>query len=183
MGSRYKMLTALLPCLALGILLLGAGVPARAQAKELSAIIPWEGEGRVFQIGPQTLLFLGAFKGVIYVEHQGGDVDEGFVECPVTQRLEQASKETFGWGNCAITPSGGDTIFAEWTCAGAVGRCHGEFTLTGGTGRFEGIKGSSEFLLRSPLRALASDISSATVLRVTAGLAVLPKLTYEVPAK
>jgi hypothetical protein len=48
-----------------------------------------------------------------------------------------------------ITPSGGDTIFAEWTCAGTSGRCHGKFTLSGGT----------------------------------SGLAVLPKLSYEVPAK
>jgi hypothetical protein len=110
-------------------------------------------------------------------------MDEGFVECPATQRLELETKETFGWGNCMITPSGGDTIFAEWTCAGAVGRCQGQFTLAGGTGKFEGIKGSSELLVRSPLRALATDMSSGTVLRVASGLAVLPKLTYEIPAK
>ncbi len=183
MRARPNATAGLLSTLAMGIALLGFAAPALAQPKELSAIIPWEGEGRVFQIGPKTLLFLGAFKGVIYVEHLGGEVDEGFVECPVTQRLELTSEETFGWGNCMITPSGGDTIFAEWTCAGAVGRCHGKFTLTGGTGKFEGIKGASDFLVRSPLRALATDISSGTVLRVASGLAVLPKLTYEVPAK
>jgi hypothetical protein len=167
----------------MGFALLVSAAPALAQTKELSATIPWEGEGRVFQIGPKTLLFLGAFKGVIYVEHLGGDVDEGFVECPVTQRLELMSKETFGSGNCMITPSGGDTIFAEWTCAGTSGRCHGKFTLSGGTGKFEGIVGSSEFLVRSPLRALATDMASGAVLRVRSGLAVLPKLSYEVPAK
>jgi hypothetical protein len=182
MSARFGFKSSLLSAAA-GLALLGPAPGALAEPKEVSATIPWEGEGRVFRIGPTTLLFLGALKGIIYVEHTSGDVDEGFVECPVTQRLELKTKEIFGWGNCMITPSGGDTIFAEWTCAGVTGRCRGEFRLTGGTGKFEGITGSSEFLVRSPLRALATDMSSGTVLRVASGLAVLPKLTYEVPAK
>ena len=51
------------------------------------------------------------------------------------------------------------------------------------TGKFKGIKGSSEFLVRSPLRALAIDMASGAALRVASGLAVLPKLTYELPSK
>ena len=183
MSARFTAMAGMLSCVVLGAALLGVPGAAHAQKGELSAIIPWEGSGRVFQIGPQTLLFVGSFKGVIYVEHTGGEMDEGFVECPVTQRLELATKETFGWGNCMITPSGGDTVFAEWSCAGAVGRCHGEFTLAGGTGKFKGISGSSAFLVRSPLRALAVDMSSSTVLRVGSGLAVLPRLSYEIPAQ
>ena len=77
----------------------------------------------------------------------------------------------------------GDTVFAEWTCAGAVGRCHGEFKLTGGTGRFKGITGSSEFLVRSPLRVLAADVSNTRLLRVASGLAQLPRLSFEIPGQ
>lgn len=183
MSARFTAIAGFIYCAVFGVVLLGSPMPAHAQKGELSATIPWEGSGHVFQIGPQTLLFLGSFKGVIYVAHAGGAMDEGFVECPVTQRLELATKETFGWGNCMITPHGGDTVFAEWSCAGAVGRCHGVFTLAGGTGKFKGISGSSEFLVRSPLRALAVDTSSSTVVRVGSGLAVLPKLSYEIPAQ
>ena len=165
----------------LALTLLGAAPSLQAQTKSLEAIIPWEGEGRVFQVEPNTMLFLGAFEGIMYAETSEGDLDEAFVMCPLSQTMDTRSGATSGSGYCAITVTGADTVYAEWTCAGLVGGCQGDFTLTGGTGRFQGITGSSELLVRSPLQALVADMASGSALRVASGLALLPKLRYRIP--
>ena len=158
--------------------LLGFFNVAHAEQKSLKAMIPWDGEGRVFHIAPGTMLFLGAFQGVIYVETSEGKLDEGFVSCPLKQQLDLKSRKTSGSGHCMITASGGDTVYAKWTCTGVLGGCKGDFKLTGGTGKFKGITGSSKFIVRSPLRALITDMANDSVLRVSSGIAILPDLKY-----
>jgi hypothetical protein len=61
------------------------------------------------------------------------------------------------------------------------GFCSGEFKLTGGTGRFSGISGSSRMTVRSPVHALARDLSDGTVLQIAAGILQLPELTITLP--
>ena len=165
------------------VALLGCATNLSAEPKSLEAMIPWEGEGRVFRIGPDTMLFLGAFEGIMYVETSEGAMHEGFVMCPVMQKLNLQNQSATAQGHCMITASGGDTVYAELTCAGAIGQCRGTFTLTGGTGRFEGITGSSELVVRSPLQALVADMSDGRVMRVASGLAQLTDLNYEIPAQ
>ena len=82
-----------------------------------------------------------------------------------------------------ITVSGGETVFARWSCKGKPGGCTGTFDLTGGTGEFEGATGSSVLKVRSPLRALSANVASGSILKVSSGLAELPELTYELPNK
>ena len=159
--------------------LLGLSLVSQAGADSLSAVIPWDGEGRVFRVSSEKVLFLGAFEGIIYVETNEGELDEGFVRCPVTQELSLADQTTSASGYCMITASGGDTVYAEWTCAGEVGGCRGDFNLTSGTGQFEGISGNSKLIVRSPLHALSVDLASGSVLRVASGIAMLPELRYK----
>ena len=45
--------------------LLGLVASAQAEEETLSIMAPWEGQGRVFQIGPEKLKFLGSFEGRI----------------------------------------------------------------------------------------------------------------------
>ena len=168
-----------LTCKGLALLmLLGLSAGAQAQSKTLHATIPWEGEGRVFVVGPSKLLFLGAFDGIMYIATSEGEMNEAFVECPLSQHLDMESGVSTAQGYCEIVADG-ETVFAQWDCTGRIGFCQGNFQLTGGTGQFEGITGSSSLIVRSPLGALASDASNDVVIRVAAGLAVLPKLTYE----
>jgi len=164
----------------LAMMCFSAGVQAD---KSLKAIIPWDGEGRVFRIGMDTMLFLGAFEGVMYVETSEGKLDEGFVMCPATQRIDLKTKTTTGSGHCMITASGGDTVFAEWSCSGQVGGCKGTFKLTGGSGQFKGVTGSSKLVVRSPLSVLAGDMASGSMIRVASGIAILPELKYNMPGK
>lgn len=166
------------------LILSGLSVTAHAEEMQsLKAFIPWDGEGRVFKIGPDTMLFLGAFKGVIYAEKAQGELDEGFVDCPVTQKIDIKTQATSGSGYCMITISESKTVYAEWTCKGKVGGCLGEFKVTGGTGELEGITGSSKLVVRSPLSALVADMANGSVLRAASGIAILPELKYRLPSK
>ena len=154
---------------------------AAAEEQTISVTIPWTGEGRVYQTGPKQLQFLGALEGVAYAEGAEGDLDEGFVSCPVVQSIATDSAETSARARCTIVVTGKDSIFAEFTCSGKVGGCKGEFRLTGGTGRFAGISGSSTLVIRSPLRHMAADMASGAVVRSGSGLMRLPQLKFTIP--
>ena len=163
------------------VLLLGSG--SVSAEKTLKAIIPFEGEGTVYQIGPETMLFLGAFEGIIYVETAEGKLDEGFLRCPGSQTIDTNTGKTSGEGYCMITPSVGDVVYATWSCAGEVGGCKGDFKLTGGTGQYQGIGGSSKLVVRSALNTLIVGMSSGSAVREVTGLAILPELRYTLPAQ
>ena len=154
-----------------------------AEQNTVRAVLPWDGAGRVFHIGTDTMLILAAIEGVIYVETASGEFDQAFAQCPITQKLAVSTGQTSGSGYCMITQSPEDTVFAELSCEGEVGGCEGVFTVTGGTGRFEGISGSSKMIVRSPLQALAREMGSGSELRVASGIMLLPALTFTIPDK
>lgn len=172
---RYLTMTLML-------MLSGLSASVAAEQQSLKAIIPWEGEGRVFQVAPDTLQFLGAFEGIIYVETSRGKLDEGFIRCPVIQKIQLKTKKSTASGSCMITTSSEDTVFAKWTCAGQRGTCTGDFKLIGGTGQFKGITGLSKFIVRSPMHALVTGTSGGNIIRVASGLALLPELKYKIPS-
>lgn len=101
--------------------------------------------------------------------------------CPVTQRMNVSTQATSAVGQCEILMDGDNVIYAEFVCEGQVGRCEGEFRVTGGGGRFEGVTGSSKMSVRSPIHVLAVDVASGSELRVSMGLAELDELKYQIP--
>lgn len=169
----------LLPLVA--ILLLGLS-PARAAEKgTVQAIIPWDGEGRVYQIDTRRLQFLGQIEGIMYVENSEGNLNEAFIKCPIVQVLDLDSGVTEAVGNCEISISPEDVVFARMSCKGMPGNCAGKFTLIDGEGRFAGVSGEGDLSVRSPLRALAGGLGSGDLVRVATGLAVVKDLKYSAP--
>ena len=154
---------------------------AQAETKDVSATIPWQGQGQLFPVAIDKLQFLGALEGIMYVETAEGAMNEAFVRCPIVQDIDAASKSTSATGSCVITASPEDVAFAEMTCKGVAGLCKGEFTLTGGTGRFAGISGSGKMTIRSPVHALAADLSDGTLVHAAAGLLQIPNLKVRLP--
>ena len=67
-------------------------------------------------------------------------------------------------------------MFARISCEGIAGLCKGQFTLTGGTGRFAGVSGSGKMTVRSPIHALAADLSDGTLIHAAAGILQIPAL-------
>lgn len=176
--TNWQLRFALIPLLAVMIF------PVVAEAeKSVAATISWDGEGRVFRIDVDTIMFLGALEGIIYLETPEGKLDKGYVMCPATVQIAPKTQATTGSGHCMITASGGDTVFAKWSCSGQADHCKGNFKLTGGSGQFDGITGSSTLEVRSPLSELASDMASGSAVRVPSGIAILPELQYTMPAR
>ena len=172
--------TALRFLMAIVILCAWSGLTIAASST-VSAVIPWQGQGQIFPIGTGKLRFLGAIEGIMYVETADGEMDEAFVKCPIVQDIDTTNQTTSASGNCTIVASTEDAIFAELMCKGRAGLCSGEFKITGGTGRFAGISGSGKMVVRSPVHALAADLSDGTVLHVASGILLLPELEISLP--
>ena len=154
---------------------------AHAESNTISAVIPWQGQGQIFPVDIGKLRFLGALEGIMYVETAEGDMNEAFVRCPIVQDIDAADQSTSATGNCEIIVSPEDTVFAEITCEGIAGLCSGVFKLTGGTGRFAGVSGSGKMTVRSPIHALAANLTEGTLIHAAAGILQIPKLTVSVP--
>ena len=152
-----------------------------AEQDTLQAIIPWEAEGRVFTVDTSTMMFLGAVKGVMYVESSRGEMHEAFVMCPLIQKHTPETGKTEGVAHCEISASPNDVAYAQISCSGEVGNCQGTFTLIDGEGKFAGISGAGTLLVRSPMHALISDMSAGAVLNVRSGLIVVKDLNYHIP--
>lgn len=149
---------------------------ALAEERNTRAIMQWEGEGAIYNIGPSEVIFLGAFEGIMYFEGENGALDGAFVTCPSSQRLNIADATASAKGYCEITVNSDDVAYAEWTCEGIPGDCKGKFNLVSGHGLYEGISGSSDFRIRSIMGELITGMGNGSVMKVGKGIALLPNL-------
>jgi hypothetical protein len=165
-----------------GLLLIVYATTAYAgEERTVKAMAPWEGQGKVFLIEPQKILFLGTYDGIMYIENDEGSLNAAVFVCPATQEVNAKDKTTKGKGHCIIKKDESNIVFAKWECSGKPGGCEGDFTLTGGTGKFEGITGSGKVIVRTALVGIAANLSSGDVVKSAAGLAVWPELRYKIP--
>lgn len=166
---------------ATGLLLLHITSGLAAEQDTVQAVIPWEAEGRVFQVDTKTMMFLGALHGVIYVKSSRGDINEAFVMCPVTQTVELETGQSKATGHCEMTASSEDVAYATLSCNGEVGDCHGTFKLVDGEGKFAGISGEGQLRVRSPFGALVEGVAAGADIRIASGLAIINDLEYRIP--
>lgn len=152
-----------------------------AEKRNLKALMQWDGEGTVYTIRPNLMLFLGSMEGILYVENEQGEIDGAFVECPISQKINLETKEATSTGYCQISVSSEDVVYAELECRGVIGDCKGQFRLTEGQGRFKGIKGGSDLRIRSVIGVLVEGMASGSVVRSGKGIALLPNLEFTTP--
>lgn len=165
------------------IIMIITGMAATLEAEEVKVKIsaPWEAAGQVFKVGPQLLQFHGTFQGIMYIETGKGVLDAAAFVCPASQEINATNGQTLARGRCMIAGSEGNAVFADFTCKGDMEGCQGKFKITAGEGRFKGIKGSSDMLIRSTLGAIAVNLDSGAVIQAAEGLAVWPNMTYTLP--
>ncbi len=166
---------------AAALLLLNLSPVYAAEQDSVQAIIPWKAAGRIFQVDTSTTMFRGAFTGVMYIESSRGEMHEAFVMCAIIQKLNLEMGNSEAVGHCEISASAENVAYAEMTCNGEVGSCNGTFTLIDGEGEFAGISGTGTLRVRSPMRALITDMAAGAYLRVASGLAVIKDLKYRIP--
>jgi len=147
----------------------------------IKAFAAWQGSGQLFATGPKELTFVGALSGTIYVETEKGPLESGKLVCPAMVRINAEDGSQVGTGRCTITAKDGAQVFGDVSCTGIrlIG-CDGQFTLTGGTQRFEGISGGGPVTLRSEFGEVAA-ISDASVRQESGGIIFWPALHYTIP--
>ena len=175
-----------IPMLALLGLLLVVATPVRSvmagEEFKLQATATWQSKGSVYLIGENEALFVGGFSGVMFVTDGQGSLNAAQLICPGMMDINLQNGETSGQGRCIITNAEGHRVFAKWQCDGiATQGCKGDFELLAGTGRFQGVSGGGEFVLRSAIGQLTADLISGDVDTIGLGLAAWPNLTVKLP--
>ncbi len=160
----------------------GAIPPALAgEDATVKAFAAWQGGGQLIETGPKETTFVGALTGTVYAETEKGPLESGRLVCPAMVRINLEDGSQNGTGRCTITAKDGSRIFADVSCTGfrLVG-CDGQFALTGGTQRFEGITGGGPVTMRSEFNEVVAASDSAAR-QVAGGIMYWPALHYTIP--
>ena len=155
--------------------------PTLAATRTVSAVIPWQGTGKIDETGTDKLRFQGTIEGIMYVETAEGPLNEAYVKCQIVQDLDVTTESTSVTGDCTIVVSTEDSVIAELSCRGMQGYCVGKLTLTGGIGRYTGISGSGKLTARSPVQSLAQGQSENDELQIYVGILQIPELNITQP--
>jgi hypothetical protein len=147
----------------------------------IKAFSVWQGQGNVIQTRPNEATFVGAISGTVYVETEKGPVDAGQMICPAMIRINLEDGSQNGTGRCNLIGEDDARVFADVSCTGVhlVG-CTGDFTLTGGAGRFAGITGGGPVTFRGGFREIVS-LSGPAVQEAATGIIFWPALHYKIP--
>jgi hypothetical protein len=159
-----------------------SGSPATAEEEAtIKAFSVWQGRGSLFETGLQELTFVGALSGPIYIETEMGPLASGQMNCPAVVTINKDDGSQSGKGRCVITAKDGARVFADITCVGfhLIG-CDGDFKLSGGTDRFEGITGGGRALIRSEFGEIAV-VSSTSAQEAATGILYVRELHYRIP--
>lgn len=176
MNSNHTIYLVVAMTLAANLVLAGQAFAAGTTVK---AMATWQAQGLVTQVEKNQALMVGALAGALFIDGGHGDLDASSLLCPGTMELNLTTGVRNGKGRCIITDKDGDKIYAEWMCRGNEKGCKGPFNLVGGTGKFLGISGNNNFILRVAMRANAGAVSDDSFQQVAAGLAIWPTLHYE----
>jgi hypothetical protein len=154
---------------------------AQAEEATVEAFSVYQSEGELARTGPKAASFAGMASGLFFVQTTEGPGRPSMIACPVSIEVNLETGAQTGQGKCTIETREGESVFADWTCHGyhLVG-CRGDFTLTGGTGRFEGVSGGGKMVVRSDLHEL-SLASASTVSRTSQGVIWWEHLRVELP--
>ena len=156
--------------------------PGHAGETSVKAWAVWQGQGRFYKATDSLALFVGYFEGVMEVENKQGALDAASMMCPGTLEVNMTDDTQQGVGRCIILTSGGDRLYASWTCTGKhLEGCGGPFTIKGGTGKFSKVSGQSLFVVRSALAEYVVSIPDGGVTANFAGQAAWSELKYTTP--
>lgn len=169
--------------LALGLSVFASSATVRAaEETTVEALAAYQSYGRLFRTAENQALFVGGFDGIMFVANGRGPLNTAKIVCPGMMEVNLDDGRTTGEGRCIITDSEGNRVFAKWRCSGeALVGCKGAFDLTAGTGRFQGISGGGDFILRTAITKFARDMSEDHAEGIGLGLAVWPNLKYRLP--
>jgi hypothetical protein len=155
---------------------------AGADEVKSSLLLPWEADGKVYEVAPKTLMFVGEVKGTLYAESGQGPLDGASMVCPMLYEIDVEGGIARGEGRCAIVPKGGaGVVYAVYSCQGDIGSCAGRLDLSGGTGRFAGVNGSGPMSSRTGAVESAVKVGPGGDISRAEGLMTLRGFSYHMP--
>lgn len=169
-----------LPFLILPFLVTSLADEAMAKTDQtIRAFSVWQTSGQVPPISGSGV-FADMIAGLFYVDTEKGPVAAGNLSCKA--RLEvKADKTETGSADCTITTKDGAQVFGKLQCSGVfmVG-CNGDLTFTGGSGRFQGVKGGGRAVVRSEFADLPQQ-ANADASTARSGIIYFDSLRYQLP--
>lgn len=170
-----------LSLISMGLLLLGLQDRTLAEQATVKATAPWKGEGFAFPIGNNRVYMVAVFSGIMFVEDSQGALHAGSLVCPATVEADLHTMTKTGKGHCIISNTDGERVYAEFSCTGDLEGCKGPFTLTGGTGKFTGIRGEGEMISKIQSRAITVVEGFESARQQGEGVVIWPRITYSIP--
>jgi hypothetical protein len=162
--------------------LAGIMLPVHAADTTIKALAAWQGQGRFYKATDTLALFSGYFEGLMAAENKQGDLNAASMTCPAMLEINLTDGTQRGWGRCIIITTGGDRVYAGWSCTGKhLEGCGGPFTVSGGTGKFSSVSGESTFVVRSSMAEYVVSIPEGGVTANFAGEAAWSALRYTTP--
>jgi hypothetical protein len=171
-----------------GAALLGAvclvGLAPAAMAAEdttVRAFANWRGDGEMIETGPQESSFAGVLSGPVFADGEQGPVRAGQLVCMAMLEINKADGTENGSARCTFSVPDGSKAYGKISCTGVhqVG-CHGDFTFTGGSGRFEGIGGGGRIIIRTEF-VKSGEVSDVITRETGTGIMFWPALHYTLP--
>ena len=121
--------------------------PAHAEDWKATGQFGWFGVGKAFQIEKGHVYWLGEFTGTFFNDKGKGSLfDQAGVKCPANFDFDINNKKAKAGGYCVISDTSGDQAYLSWQNEGDGVTGPGTFHYTGGTGKYEGIKGDGTFV-------------------------------------
>ena len=125
-------------------------IDVAAQAEDWKPVgqVGYLGTGKAYEISKDHLYWVGQFAGTFFSDKEKGLLDRAGILCPAWQEIDIANKKTTFAGQCTLSDLDGDKAYLTFKGTGAPGigiRSPGTFEWTGGTGKYQAIKGDNTF--------------------------------------
>jgi hypothetical protein len=127
-----------------GMLLLCSAAPA--QDWRAVGTFGWMGSGKAYEVEKGHFYWVGEFTGTFFSDKgEGGLFHMEGVKCPAYFDLDANRGAHSAGGYCIVDDGAGSQAYLAWQNKGDGRKGAGTFTYTGGTGKYQGISGSSGF--------------------------------------
>ena len=131
-------------CVAMTLLLPAIGSADQLAKKgSYSGKYFWSEHVNVFEIEKDHMYMNGVQQGVFFNNAGSGFLHAAVVAC-ASQGIVKKDQYSFA-GYCHLTDKDGDKALLQWACAQGGDRCVGTFDWIGGTGKYAGMRGRSQF--------------------------------------
>ena len=121
----------------------GASADQLAKRGSYSGRFLWTEQAKTVEVD-KGWMFTDAVNQGVFLNSAASGFLHGATAVCTSQGVIQSEQFWFS-GNCAATDKDGDKAVLKWACSKSGSRCAGTFDWIGGTGKYAGMRGQSQF--------------------------------------